>query len=95
MKTTDTGPDYEIPKITPDPVDTDKVFQAVVWFKEMIDADNIEENWEVVQAGWAKLSNNERMEVDAQLRDKAPGSSIMYKNLLKKYLDYVPQEGVG
>ena len=79
-------------KITPDPVDDNKVFAAVVWFKEMIDADNIEENWEVVQAGWAKLSNNERLAVDEQLRDKAPNSNIQYRNLLKKYLDYVPAE---
>ena len=84
--------DEPTPKITPDPVDENKVFAAVVWFKEMIDADNIEENWEVVQAGWAKLSNNERLAVDEQLRDKAPDSNIQYRNLLKKYLDYVPAE---
>ena len=83
--------EYEPPKITPDPIDEDKVFNAVVWFKEMIDADQIEENWEIVQAGWAKLSNNERMVVHARLDDIAPDSKIKYKNLLKKYLDYVPQ----
>lgn len=78
-------------KITPDPVDEDKVFETSVWLKEMIDADNIE-NWEVIQAGWAKLSNNERLAVDDKLRDKAPNSNIQYRNLLKKYLDYVPSE---
>lgn len=81
---------HPIPQITPEPVDNKKCFEAAVWFKEMIDADVIEKNWELVQAGWAKLSNNERLEVDAQLKDKAPNSNKMYKNLLKEYLDYRP-----
>jgi hypothetical protein len=81
-------------KITPDPVDEDKVFKASVWFKEMIDADQFELNWEKVQNAWKRLSNNERMEVDAKLQDKAPDSNQMYKNLLKKYLSYVPEQGV-
>ncbi len=80
----------EVAKITPDPVDQDKVFQAVVWFKEMIDADQIEANHDKVKRAWERLSNNERMEIDAQLKDKAPGSNKMYKNLLKEYLAYVP-----
>lgn len=84
--------EYAVPKITPDEVDQDKVFKAVVWFKEMIDADQIEANYQIVQAAWGKLSNNERLAVDAQLQDVAPGSKIKYKNLLKKYLDYVPIE---
>lgn len=76
--------------ITSDPVDDEKVFKSVVWFKEMIDVDLIEENWEKVQRGYAKLSNNERMAVDAQLKDKAPDSNKMYRSLLKEYLDYKP-----
>lgn len=84
--------EYSVPKITPDEVDQDKVFKAVVWFKEMIDADQIEANYQIVQAAWGKLSNNERLAVDAQLRDKAPDSNKMYKNLLKEYLAYVPTE---
>lgn len=84
--------EYSVPKITPDEVDQDKVFKAVVWFKEMIDADQIESNYQIVQAAWAKLSNNERLAVDAQLQDKAPDSKKKYKNLLKEYLDYVPIE---
>jgi len=80
----------EVTKITPDPVDQEKVFQAVVWFKEMIDADQIDENHEKIKRAWERLSNNERMEVDAQLKDKAPDSNQMYKNLLKKYLAHSP-----
>lgn len=79
-----------VTKITPDPVDGDKVFRAVVWFKEMIDADQIEENHQKIKEAWQRLSNNERMEVDAQLKDKAPDSNKLYKNLLKEYLSYVP-----
>lgn len=79
-----------VTKITPDPIDENKVFTSVVWFKEMIDADLIEENWDKVQRGYAKLSNNERMAVDAQLKEKAPNSNKSYRNILKEYLDYRP-----
>lgn len=88
-----TGKKSEEPRtmITPDPVDQEKVFKAVVWFKEMIDADGIEEHHQKIKDAWARLSNNERMEVDTQLKDKAPGSNKMYKNLLKEYLAYTPR----
>lgn len=79
-------------KITDDPVDQDKVFKAVVWFKEMIDADQVELHHQKVKDGWERMSNNERIAVDAQLRDKAPNSNKMYKNLLKEYLAYVPTD---
>jgi hypothetical protein len=79
-------------KITPDPIDEDKVFKASVWFKEMIDSDQIEENWQIVQAAYAKLSNNERMAVDDKLQDKAPDTNRAYKNILKYYLTYVPAQ---
>lgn len=76
--------------ITPDPVDEEKILRSVAWFKELIDIDQIEENWRKVQLGYAKLSSNERMAVDAQLRDKSPGSNKMYRSLLKEYLEYKP-----
>lgn len=79
-----------VTKITPDPIDENKVFTSVVWFKEMIDADLVEENWDKVQRGYAKLSNNERMAVDAQLKEKAPNSNKSYRNILKEYIDYRP-----
>lgn len=77
-------------KITPEPVDQKKVFEATVWFKEMIDADQLEVNALKVQRAWERLSNNERMEVDGKLKDKAPGSNKMYSRILKEYLAYVP-----
>ena len=85
----------EVLKVTPEKVDEDKVFRAVVWFKEMIDADDIEANHKKVQDAWKHLSSNERMEVDARLNEKAPDSNQMYKNILKKYLNYVPDQGVA
>ena len=81
---------YDPPQITPDPVDETKILRMVRWFKQMIDVDQIELHWKKSQEAWALLSNNERLAVHAQLDDIAPGSKIKYKNLLKKYLDYVP-----
>lgn len=78
--------------ITPDPVDPGKVFTAVVWFKETIDADQIEENHTKVKAAWERLSNNERMAVHESLGDKAPDSNRMYRNILKDYLNFHPSE---
>lgn len=84
----------EVTKITPDQVDQEKIANTVKWFKDKIDLDDLESNWQKVQNVWSLLNTNEQMEVDAQLKDKAPGSNIMYKNILKKYLDYVPIEGL-
>lgn len=85
----------KVAKITPEPVDSEKIFKAVVWFKEMIDADQIEEHHHKIKEAWQRLSSNERMEVDAQLKDKAPNSNKMYKNLLKEYLSYQPEAPYG
>ena len=79
--------------ITPDPVDTDTVNRAVDWFKKKIDEDN-EENWRVIQQAYGRLSPNEIMAVDSFLDEKAPGSNVKYKNILKKYLNHVPSEGI-
>lgn len=81
--------------ITPDPVNERRVAMAVVWLKERIDADSIDENWEQVQINYERLSNNERMAVDAQLKEKAPGSDRSYRNILKYYLNYKPTPAIG
>jgi phage recombination protein Bet len=80
--------------ITNDPIDKEKVFKAVVWFKEIIDADKIDEYHEKVKAAWERLSNNERMAVHEQLGEKANGSKRAYKNILKLYLEHVPEESI-
>lgn len=79
-------------RITADPVDEDKIFKAVVWFKEIIDADQIDEYYEKVKEAWGRLSMTEQMAVHEQLGEKAQGSNRMYRNVLKIYLDYVPPE---
>lgn len=81
-------------KITDDPIDEDKVFTASVWFRDMIDVDNIEENYAKVQEAWKRLSNNEQMAVHEKLSDKIPGNKNgkLYRNALKEYLNYVTGE---
>ena len=85
----------KVVSITTDPVDQDHVNTAAKWLKEKIDEDTIETNWRIVQAGYNKLNNNERMALDALMQDKAPGSNRAYKNILKDYLSYTPKEGVA
>jgi hypothetical protein len=81
-------------KITGDTIDQAKVFKAVVWFKEIIDVDKIEVYHEKVKEAWERLSNDERTAVHEQLGDKANGSKRAYKNILKLYLDHVPEESI-
>lgn len=80
--------------ITDDAIDESKVFDATVWFREMIDVDQLEENYQIVQAGWKKLNANEQMAVHEKLSDPIPGNKNkkLYRNALKEYLDYVPPE---
>lgn len=94
LYTTEEMGQVETTRITDDGVDEDKVFKASVWFKEMIDVDQLEENYAVVQEGWKKLNTNEQMAVHEKLSEKIPSnkSGMLYRNALKKYLDYVPGE---
>jgi hypothetical protein len=82
----------ETTMITPDHVDQEKVKKAADWLKAKIDEDDIEKNWDIVQTAYSKLSNNERMAIDALLQDKAKDSKRSYKNILKIYLDHFPKE---
>jgi phage recombination protein Bet len=81
-------------KITGEKLDQAKVSKAVTWFKEMIDVDKIDVYHEKAKEAWNLLSNDERLAVNDQLGDKANGSKRMYKNILKLYLDHVPEESV-
>lgn len=94
LYTTEEMGQVEAPRITDDAIDEDKVFKATVWFKEMIDVDQLEENYQVVQEGWKKLNTNEQMAVHEKLSEKIPGNKngMLYRNALKKYIDYVPSE---
>lgn len=79
--------------ITDDQIDDNKVFTASVWFREMIDVDQLEENYEKVQEAWKRLNVNEQLAVHEKLNDKIPGNKNgkLYRNALKEYLDFVPK----
>ena len=77
-------------KITPEPVNNERVNTAVSWLQKKIDEDNIEANWSDMQNAYARLSNNERMVIDDLMKGKAPNSNKSYRNLLKEYLVYKP-----
>ena len=77
-------------KITPEPVNNERVKTAVSWLQKKIDEDNIEANWSDMQNAYARLSNNERMAIDELMKEKAPNSNKSYRNLLKEYLTYKP-----
>lgn len=77
-------------KITPEPVNNERVNTATSWLKSKIDEDNIEANWSDMQNAYARLSNNERMAIDELMKEKAPNSNKSYRNLLKEYLAYTP-----
>ena len=78
------------PQIGVDPVDLERVDNAVGYFKKIVDGDNIEDHDKVKKA-WERLTNDERIKVMNGLDDKAPGSKKKYSNILKDYLDYKPE----
>ena len=75
-------------KVSPEPVNKEKVSKAVLFFMERIDADAPEETAEKMKTAYSRLSNDEKSEVNEQLNVKAPGSNKTYKSLLKIHLDY-------
>lgn len=82
----DLPPDSVDGQVDTKPVEMNKVRDAIKFFKDQIEA-NVE--WELcplMQAAWAKLTNDERSEVQKGLEDKCPGTNKMYKSLLKEYL---------
>lgn len=86
----------------PKPVDQVKVEKATAFFKEKIDQET-EGDWdnhEMIKAAWKKLTNDERSAVQGGLKDKAPDSKKMYKNILSEFINhrdedaYVPESEV-
>ena len=77
-------------QIDPAPINMEKVTKAVKFFKEIIDEDLIEENYDKIKRANEKLTSDEKSAVQNQLMMKAPDSNKMYKTLLKEYLDYSP-----
>ena len=56
-------------------------------FKRLIDLDD----WEVaelIQNEWARLSFDERLEINGLLNETAPGSRKKYRNILSELIRY-------
>ena len=75
-------------QIAPEPVDPKKVAKAIEFFREQIDIDQIEETFDIVQAAWNRLTNDEQIAVSAGLKPLTSGKK-KYSTILKEYLDYV------
>ena len=78
-------------RITQDPVDMAKVNKAANYFREQINSPDDVEASRNIKKAWAKLNNNERMEVNNLLKDKPAHRDKMYKGLLKDFLN-MPEE---
>ena len=85
----ETGKEVDIPKTT-EQLRDEKIGKAALWIIGIIEEDDIEKNWALIQAGYNKLNNDEKMLVDDLLQSKAEGSNKKYKNILKDYLSYKP-----
>jgi len=71
-----------------------KVADAIEFFREKIDEDQIEENYEIVKAAWNRLSQEEGQKVSKALMPFKAGVSgkKKYANILNEYLDYHPAD---
>lgn len=82
-------------KISGDNIDMPKVKKAVNYFKAQIDEDDPDNASDNIKKAWDRLTNDERMEVQQWLGDKAPDTNRMYKTILKDHLNVgkdVPEE---
>lgn len=84
-------PKAEREKIGLNPVNHNKVNEAIKFFKRKIDEDSLEDNYESIQTLWKGLSTDEGLAVTDELNDKALGSRKKYKSLLSDYLDFRPE----
>ena len=75
-------------QIAPEPVDPKRVAEAIEFFREKIDMDIIEDTFEIVQAAWNRLTNDEQISVASGLKALKSGRK-KYSTILKEYLDYV------
>ena len=78
-------------QINPEPIRWELVNWSIIRLKDLIDQDLIE-NHEIIKSAWALLTNDEQVEVNDGMKDKAPDSGPRgraYRSLLKDYLSYV------
>jgi len=82
-------------QISPEEVDKVKVIAVKRRLNQMIDMDDPDETHDKIKLEWEALTNDERIAVTDQMRDKAPDSNKMYKNLLKDHLAYEPETTIN
>jgi len=77
-------------QVSPEPINQEKVKKAIAFYKKKIDEDSIEDTHEMIKSSWTHLTNDERLEVNKGLEDKAPDSNKAYKSLLSEHIKYRP-----
>ena len=81
-------------QMDPDPIDFDKVNKAVAFIKLTIDESDEWENHSKIKAANRKLTNDEKLAVNKQLKGKAKDSNRSYSTIYASLINYVePVEG--
>ena len=65
----------------------DDLRDAVSFFRAVVDADDLD-NHQAVKEVWERLTWQEQLLVQGQMKDKVPGTNRMYASLLGDYLSY-------
>lgn len=85
--------DGEYEKMDDAAMDYERIDLAYKAFKEVIDADVDVMDWERVQVGYNRLTNDERQEVVRRFgKDKPEGCKRGYKSILKELVKMKPEE---
>lgn len=74
-------------------LDMAKIKKAANYIKAQIDEDDPDAAPHNLKKAWDRLNNDERLEVQEWLTDKAPDTNRMYKTLLKDYLNAAKDTG--
>lgn len=77
-------------QISPEPINQEKVRNAVTYFKKQIDIDAIEETHGIVKQHFKTLTNDEKIAVADLMTGKPEGCNKMYKSILKEYITFKP-----
>jgi hypothetical protein len=81
-------PPEEKGSINGESLDMEKIQKAAEYIKAQIDEDDPDRAPTNLKNAWARLTNDERMEIQNWLGGKAKDSNRMYKTLLKDYLNH-------
>lgn len=78
-------------QMTPEPINHEKVQNAVSFFKKQIDLDCPEETADKIKSARSRLTNDEWAAVRDQLNEKAPDSNRLYRTLLDDHMTFKPE----